>query len=645
MRICILTHTFPRFSEDTAAPFMDGVAGGIKNAGNEVYVLAPFSKLFKNIKRDYKVITYKYVFPDFLHKLGYSETLSDDKKLKILSLFLSPLMLLFGTIALYRLVKKERIDLINAHWILPNGFMACVVSVLTGVLVVSTLPGSDVYLANKNILFKMMARFATRYSRAVTSNSPQLLDDLASIYSRDEAVALNLKKKFFPIIYGVDPHKFKPMRQNLEKIRRELKVRKNQRVVLGVGRLVAKKGFRYLIEAAPLILKKHPNTVFVVTGEGEQKNILEELSVKLKVARNFRFPGRINYKDLVNYYNFADVFILPSIRDEEGNLDDQSVSVVEAMACGKPVITTNFPGYSLVVSQNKNGYLVDEKNPGQISAVVNKLLKSRRLMIEMGKKGRETVLKKLSWNFIGKQYSSLFNKIAGKIKFYSLGVPKILDKEGRIKIANQIKSVLLIDLKKKNTKNLNLLDCGCSSGIIANFLAKDFKRVVGIDIDRYAIKKAKLHQRSNLSFQVMDAEKMDFKDGIFDVVVCNQVYNFVNDPKKLIAEINRVLKNGGICFFGARNKLALIEPQYNKLFLSWFSRKLPFGKNYLNYFQLKKLVSKFILRDYTLRILAEPSKYGFKALEKYSFLVKLLPEELVIPFIPNYIWILEKNEI
>ena len=411
MRICILTHTFPRFSEDTAAPFMDGVAGGIKNAGNEVYVLAPFSKLFKNIKRDYKVITYKYVFPDFLHKLGYSETLSDDKKLKILSLFLSPLMLLFGTIALYRLVKKERIDLINAHWILPNGFMACVVSVLTGVLVVSTLPGSDVYLANKNILFKMMARFATRYSRAVTSNSPQLLDDLASIYSRDEAVALNLKKKFFPIIYGVDPHKFKPMRQNLEKIKRELKVRKNQRVVLGVGRLVAKKGFRYLIEAAPLILKKHPNTVFVVTGEGEQKNILEELLVKLKVARNFRFPGRINYKDLVNYYNFADVFILPSIRDEEGNLDDQSVSVVEAMACGKPIVTTDFPGYRIVVEDGRSGYLIKEKRSDLIAKALVKMVSSKALRVEMSKRSRHLALNKFSWKAIGKQYSGLFDSI------------------------------------------------------------------------------------------------------------------------------------------------------------------------------------------------------------------------------------------
>ena len=61
-------------------------------------------------------------------------------------------MFIFGTIALYKLVKKEKIDIVNAHWILPNGFIASVVSKLTEVPVVSTLPGSDVYMADRNNL-------------------------------------------------------------------------------------------------------------------------------------------------------------------------------------------------------------------------------------------------------------------------------------------------------------------------------------------------------------------------------------------------------------------------------------------------------------------------------------------------------------
>lgn len=418
MRICILTHTFPRFSGDTAAPFMDGVARGIKDAGNEVFVLAPYSENFKKIKRPYKLFTYKYIFPDFMHKLGYSETMSDDKRLKPLVYFLSPLMFVFGTLALLKLVKKEKIDIVNAHWILPNGFMASIVSKFLGVPVVSTLPGSDVYMADRNFLFRAMAKFAAYTSTAVTSNSPQLLNDLTRICSKNKRKQDFLKKKFVPIIYGVDPKKFRPTTEMREIIRNKLNVPNNNLIVLGVGRLVAKKGFRYLIKAAPDVLRKFLEVVFVVIGEGDERETLEAIARKLGVMDHFRFPGWVNYNDLVHYYNLGDVFILPSIRDEEGNLDDQSVSVVEAMACAKPVITTNFSGYRIVVEDGYNGFLVQEKNSGGIAKAITKLASSPRLRKKMGKRSRELAIGKFSWHAIGKQYTDLFETLVNS-KLYT----------------------------------------------------------------------------------------------------------------------------------------------------------------------------------------------------------------------------------
>ena len=413
MRICILTHTFPRFPGDTAAPFMDGVAEGIRGAGNEVFVLTPFSPKFRRGKKDqkYKIRTYKYIWPNFLHQLGYSETLTNDMSLKPIVWFLSPFMYFFGTVALYRLVKKEKIEVVNAHWILPNGFIASLVSKLTGVRVVSTLPGSDVYLAGKNPLFSWMARFAARNSEAITSNSPQLLEDLARIVERNSRKRIFLKTRFSAIIYGVYPDKFRPTKKETEKIREEFSVAKKDLVVLGVGRLVAKKGFRYLIEAAPKVLKKYPKIVFVLIGEGDQRKELEGLADKLGVKENFRLPGWVDYKRIVDYFNFADIFILPSVRDEEGNLDDQSVSVVEAMATGLPVITTNFPGYKIVVRDKENGFLVPEKDKEKIAEAITKLASSNSLRKKMGKKSRELVVKKFSWQAVGREYTNLFKSV------------------------------------------------------------------------------------------------------------------------------------------------------------------------------------------------------------------------------------------
>lgn len=422
-----MTHTFPRHKKDFAAPFMDGVASGIVEAGNEVFVLTPLTPGFKRKKTDqkYKIITYKYVFPDSLHRLGYSQTLSNDMELKTVMWLLSPLMYFFGTIALIRLIKKEKIDVVNAHWILPNGFIAGVAKIFTGVKVVSTLPGSDVYMAQKNFFFGFLAKFATLMSDWVTSNSPQLLDDLAEVNTKDGSGQKRLKKKFSPIIYGVDPKKFRPTTKMREIIRKKLNVPDNDLIVLGVGRLVAKKGFEYLIKAVPAVLKANKNVTFVVIGEGDQRQELEDLAKRLGVDNKFRFPGWVNYDKLVHYYNVSDVFILPSIRDEEGNLDDQSVSVVEAMACNKPIVTADFPGYRIVVKEGANGFLVEVKDYKQIERALIKLITSKQLRNSMGKKSRDLILEKFSWKMIGEQYTLLFKKTCIPERYYSKEISKI----------------------------------------------------------------------------------------------------------------------------------------------------------------------------------------------------------------------------
>ncbi|QQS38625.1 glycosyltransferase [Candidatus Woesebacteria bacterium] len=413
MKICILTHTFPRYKNDYAAPFMDGVAYGQTEAGNDVFVLTPYTRGFKRKVSDqkYTIVTYKYVWPESLHMLGYSNTLKNDMGVPKIMYALSPLMYFFGLVALIKLIKKEKINIINAHWIVPNGFIASIASYLTGVPVVSTLPGSDVYIAQKP-QFRWMARFATRRSKWITSNSPQLLEDLAKINHPVDIKARNLlMKKFSPIIYGTYPSIFKPNRSAIASLRKKHNIPKDHVVIVSVGRLVPKKGFSYLIEAIPTVLKKYNKVTFLIVGEGDQRNDLTKLVKKLNVESHIIFPGWVKYDKLVNYYNLADVFILPSIRDEKGNLDDQSVSVVEAMSCGKPIVTTNFPGYKIVIEDGKNGYLISEKSLNEIASVLGKLVASKPLRDKMGKHSRQLVQVKFSWNAIGQQYNDLFKKL------------------------------------------------------------------------------------------------------------------------------------------------------------------------------------------------------------------------------------------
>ncbi len=412
MKICILTHTFPRFEKDVAAPFMDGVASGMVENKNEVIVLTPYSPKFKNLNsKKYKIVLYKYAPYDSWHKLGYSETLTDDKTLKFTNLVLSPFMIIFGIIALYKLVKKEQIEVVNAHWILPNGFIAGVVSKLIGVPVVSTLPGSDVYMADRNNLYRHMARFAAETSKAISSNSPQLLKDLAHICEKLGSKKGSIQKKSFPIMYGVDPKKFYPTTKNLLKIRKKLNIPKDSIIITSVGRLVSKKGYKYLIEAASKIIRINKNVIFAIFGEGDHRQELEAKVHDFKLDNNFRFPGWVKYDEMLYYQNLGNVFVLPSIRDEEGNLDDQSVSVVEAMACAKPIVTTDFPGYKIAVEDGKNGFLIPEKRSDLIAGALNKIISSKRTATSMSQRSRYLAVNRLSWKVIGNDYTHLFKSL------------------------------------------------------------------------------------------------------------------------------------------------------------------------------------------------------------------------------------------
>lgn len=630
MKICILTHTFPRFNGDKISSiFMAEVAQSLVDAGNEVWVLTPFTPVYRPFKTNYRLVTYKYIFPDFLHKLGYSETLSNDLKLPIIMWFLSPFMYLFGFLALLKLVITEKIDIINAHWVLPNGFIASAVSMLTGTPVVSTLPGSDVYMAKKNILFKVLAIFATWRSNWITSNSGQLIADL------DRITGVRLKDKSSTIVYGIGSDKFKPDKILGDKARKIVGYSKETIVVLGVGRLVAKKGFEYLIKALPEIIKSNKHVKVAIIGDGDQKQHLVDLAKQLNVFEYIKFLGSVSYTEMNKYYNMADIFILPSIRDEGGNLDDQSVAVMDAMSCGKPVITTSFPGYRLVIKNGVNGFLTEEKDSFSIAQRIIELSQSKTLRGKLGLAARISMVNDFSWPVIGRQYTKLFSELVKDN--YSLSVPEILEESGRLRIARQFESLIKIELG--NTKTKNCLDVGCSSGIITNYLAKNFKKIIGVDVDTAAVAK------SSGNCMVYDGKKLPFANNSFDVVICNQVFGYAPDSKNLAQEIYRVLKPGGKCLLSLRNKYSLIEGQSGlplihflpnsvaKAIATLFSRQYH-STNLLSLSDIQRIFNKFIIKNITLNIINDPIKYGFTKLKKMNL------SSIFLPIIPNYvIWL------
>lgn len=402
MKICVFAHTFPRFLGDTAAPFMGTLAESLAKMGHKVIVLVPFDeKLDVVTVRPYEIKFYRYVYPDSLHILGYSRTMKGDKELSLMAYLLSPLLYFWGFLALWKLVREEKIDIISAHWIIPNGFIATLVSKITQVPFTITIPGSDIYLGSKNPLFKWMIGIAAKNANDILSDSHHYLTQLNEL-------------GFYPsktkvIRYGVNMEKFKYETKN-KVILNKLHIEEHAPVILAVGRVVAKKGFHYLVEAMPGILSKIPNAKLVIVGEGQEKKELENLAESLKIKKAVIFAGTISYKDLPMYYNIADVFVMPSIKDEKGNIDASPVAMMEAMACGVPVVATGFSGTESIILEGKTGYLVKEKNSLDIAKATIKLLTknktiSAKLMV------RKIAMNNFSSEIIAKNYINIFNSV------------------------------------------------------------------------------------------------------------------------------------------------------------------------------------------------------------------------------------------
>ena len=236
---------------------------------------------------------------------------------------------------------------------------------------------------------------------------------------------------------------------------------------------------------------------------------------------------------------------------------------------------------------------------------------------------------------------------------------QMYDYEGRERKAKTIVAVLN-DFFQSDFHSQSLLDVGCSTGIISNYLADHFGQVVGIDIDDSAINFAKnKFKKDNLTFIKNDSLRKKFSQKSFDVVICAHIYEHVPDAERLMAEIFRVLKPEGVCFFSAGNRMKIMEPHYNLPFLSVIPKPLAnfyirasgksnlYYENHRSYWGLKKLVQNFECMDYTQRIIEEPEKFHVEYMIEPDSKKAMLAGWMVkyaYWLSPTYIWLLRKPQ-
>ncbi len=431
MKVAVLAHSFPRFPGDTHGPFVQDLSEALARRGHQVWALVPFDPQLQEERDSPLTIRgFRYVWPDRLHLLGYSRTLSRDIGMKLWAYLESPLYFLAARRALERLVRREGIEMIHAHWILPNGYVASQVSRATGVPYAATLHGSDVFMAERNPLFSALARKALAGAAHVTSCSGELRTRLLRLGGEEHAdkvllVPNGTRPLGEPAVTGAPagsataptppaaPTPSAPPAAPGFLASLGLDLPPDARPIVAVGRLVDKKGFVHLVDAAPRILERVPEARIVIGGGGPLESLLRRRARELGVEERVLFTGGLSHDQVLGLLAAAEVVVMPSVRDPRGNVDGLPIVVLEAMAAGRPVVATDVSGIPMAIEHERTGLLIPERDDGAVAGAVLDLLAAPERARALGEAARQRVETELNWDAVAETHDRLYRKAVG----------------------------------------------------------------------------------------------------------------------------------------------------------------------------------------------------------------------------------------
>jgi glycosyltransferase involved in cell wall biosynthesis len=247
-------------------------------------------------------------------------------------------------------------DLIDSYYFYPDGVAAAILGVWFRKPVVITAFGTDVSIIPNNRLLRRQIQWAAERADGITTVCQALKDALVDLGASASKIRV--------VLHGVDFELFRPA-ENREQIRHRLGL--SGPTLITVGHLTENKGHHLAISA----LRELPDMQLLIAGDGEQKQYLQELARDEGVADRVRFLGLIRQQELPDYYNAADALILASGREGIANV------LMEALACGTPVVATAVWGAPEVITSDVAGVLIEERSAKGVADGVRQLFANR----------------------------------------------------------------------------------------------------------------------------------------------------------------------------------------------------------------------------------------------------------------------------
>ena len=290
--------------------------------------------------------------------------------------------------ACLRLLRKERVALIHAH---EFSAILCgwIMAKLAGIPLVATVHGKNYF--SEKLRRRVVYRFVSRQGTMITVSH-----DLKRFVCDKVGVA---EKRVEVIYNGVAPA-LTVTDEETQKCKAELGISGCYPVLGVVGSLYIVKGHRFLLEAMPELLRRWPRARLLVIGRGELEVALKEQVEQLAIGTNVHFLGM--RQDVPRLLSVLDAFVLPSL--SEG----LSLALLEAMACGKPVVATRVGGNPELIDHGRTGFLVQPEDAKDLAAYLVKLLSDPKMMQQFGRQAAERVGQHFSVGQMVDQYNDRY---------------------------------------------------------------------------------------------------------------------------------------------------------------------------------------------------------------------------------------------
>ncbi len=399
--VVMIASSYPRYEGDSVGSFMQPIAHGIAARGHEVHLVAPWHPRWNRPKTEGGVHfhLFRYAPTAALNTFGYAEGMQADVRLRASAIAAAPLALASGWFKALRVAQKKAATVMHAHWVIPGGAIGAAAAVRIPLVI--SLHGSDVFVAERHTVTRIAARAAFSRARWVTACSEDL---------RSRAVVLGADKQRSTVIpYGVDSHRFRPNADERKRGRQMLGIADDVPFVVGIGRLVSKKGFEYLIDAAAALTLQHPNLRVAIAGGGDLDTPLRDRARAAGVAKHIQFLGVVPHDAVPTLLAAADVAVAPSVRDAAGNVDGLPNTVMEILASGTPLVTTAAGGIGAVANDGETARVVPERDARALASAIASLLHGRAAASAMGERARAAVCRDHSWDGVARQFESVYD--------------------------------------------------------------------------------------------------------------------------------------------------------------------------------------------------------------------------------------------